>query len=293
MRAGLKFFVVFLLLACVGLLSGCGPWQSSLATAAGGVPGPPANLNGNWLISGSLPSGTTAPPANGVLNFAATLSASNGQITGAGTFSYPCSGLSGSYGFTITGSVGSSEAFTAQASIPQPGVSLNFSGTPPSQSDGVWSGTYTYVNPGCPQTLSGKFTATPLGNLTGTYTGSTSLSPGYGTGTPVSLTVQLTQGGNVTLPSGTTEYSAYALAGAITVTGSTCFHSGALATSTNYQYAVAGNYVNLVFTMDDGSTLDMAGTFTDIAANMISISSGVVSSGPCGFNRIGTLTLQR
>jgi len=296
MRADLKLFVVFSVLACVGVLSGCGPWQSSVETAASGPPGPPANLNGDWLISGSLPSLPSTAQQNGVLNFAATLSVSNSQVTGAGSFSYPCGGLVAAFGFAISGVVDSSGTFTAEVASPslqQDGVSLTFSGTVPSQDGGVWSGTYTYVNPGCPQTLSGSFTSTPLGTLTGTYTGSTSLSPGYGSGTPVSITLQLTQGGNVTLPGGASGYSADTLSGTIAVTGSTCFHSGTIASSNRYQYAVSGNYVDLPFTMDDGSLFDLTGTFTDIAANTISISSGAVSSGACASNRTGTLTLQR
>ncbi len=288
----LKLLVFFPVLVCAGLLSGCGPWQSSPYSVP---PGAPINIDGNWLISGSLPSLSSVPPQNGVLNFAASLSVSNGQVTGAGAFGYLCNGLTSAYGFAISGSVDSSGTFTAQVSLPNPGVSLTFSGTPPSQNDVAWSGTYTYVNPGCPQTLSGKFTSTPLGNLTGTYTGSTSLSlsPGYGSGTPVTITLQLTQGGNITLPSGATEYSAYALTGTMTVTGSTCFHSGTL-TNSSGQVEVAGNWVTLPFTMDDGSVFSLDGNFTDIAANTISISGGRVSqSGACALESLGSLTLQR
>jgi len=169
-----------------------------------------------------------------------------------------------------------------------------FSGTPPGESQSAWTGTYTYINPGCPQTLSGKFTSTPLGNLTGTYTGTTSLSPGYGDGTPVTITLQLTQGGNVTLPSGATGYSAYALSGTMVITGSTCFHSGTLTNSTGYQVEVAGNFVTLPFTMDDGSEFSLDGTFTDIAANTIVVAEGRVSqNGSCALESLGSLTLQR
>ena len=291
MRSGLKLLVVSSVSMCVGLLTGCGAWQYSLYSVP---PGAPVNIDGNWLISGSLPSISSAGPPTGGLNFSASLSVSNGQLTGAGAFNAPCGGLSGVFGFAISGSLGSSGTFTAQASISNPGVSLTFNGTPPSQSDGAWTGTYTYINPGCPQPLTGKFTSTPLGDLTGTYTGSTSLSPGYGSGTPVSITVQLKQGGNVTLPGGGTGYSAYALSGSLSVTGTSCFHSGTLTNSTGAEVEVAGNYVALAFTMDDGSELSLGGTFTDLAANTISISNGRVSpSGACSLESLGTLTLQR
>ena len=230
---------------------------------------------------------------NGGLNFAASLSVSNGQVTGAGALTVPCGDVIGDYGFAISGSVSSSGTFTAQASLGSSSLSLTFSGTPPNQNDDAWSGTYTFVDSGCPQTLSGKFTSTPLGNLTGTYTGSTSLSPGYGSGTPVTITLQLTQGGNITLPSGATEYSAYALSGTMTITGTTCFHSGAL-TNSSGQVEVAGNWVTLPFMMDDGSVFSLDGSFTDIAANTISIPAGRVSQGgACALDSIDTLTLQR
>jgi len=287
----LKLLVLFPVLVCVGLLSGCGPWQYSPYSVAPGAPGPPANLDGNWLITGDLPSSSL--PKSGGLNFAASLSTSNGQVTGAGALTIPCGDLVGIYGFAISGSVSSSGTFTAQASIGASGLSLTFSGTPPSQNDDAWSGTYTFVDSGCPQTLSGKFTSTPLGNLTGTYTGSASLWPGYGSGTPVTITLQLTQGGNITLPGGATEYSAYALSGTMTITGTTCFHSGTL-TNPEGQVEVAGNYVTLPFTMDDGSVFTVGGSFTDLAANTISIADGRVSqSGACALDSLTQLTLQR
>jgi len=290
----LKLLVLFPVLVCSGLLVGCGPWQSSPYSVA---PGPPVNIDGNWLISGDLPSiSSTPPPQNGVLNFSASLSVSNDQVTGLGSFDYSCIGLAGEYGFVISGSVDSAGTFTAQASISQPGVSLSFSGTPPSQANSAWTGTYTYINPGCPQqTLTGKFTSTPLGSLTGTYTGSASLSPEFGgAGTPVTITMQLTQGGDITLPSGATEYSAYALFGTMTITGTTCFHSGTLTNSLGYPPEVAGNFMTLPFAMDDGSVFTLGGGFTDIAANTISDQNARVSqSGACALDSLSPLTLQR
>jgi len=292
-RMQLKLLVFIPALVCAGLLVGCGPWQSSPYSVA---PGPPVNIDGNWLISGDLPSISPAPlPQNGVLNFSASLSVSNGQVTGLGSFNYPCIGLIGQYGFVISGSVDTAGTFTAQASIIQPGVSLTFSGTPPSQASSAWTGTYTYINPGCPPTLTGKFTSTPLGSLTGTYKGSASLSPEFGgTGTPVTITMQLTQGGDITLPSGETEYLAYALFGTVTITGTSCFQSGTLTNALGYPPEVAGNFMTLPFAMDDGSVFTLDGSFTDIAANTISIPSGTVSqSGACALDSIGQLTLQR
>jgi hypothetical protein len=276
-----RYLLSFAVWIGVSLLSGCGPTLDQPFAAA--VP-TPTDINHNWLLTGSLPVlGTTVPGTGEQLNLAVTLSTNGTQLSGFGTYTENCAGLTGAAGFPISGSIDSTGVFTATAGEQNPGVSLSFTGTAPTKSEGTWSGTYTYVNPGCSTPISGKYTATALGTLTGTYTGSTSLAPTYSPliGTPVTITVQLQQGTVVPPPNGTNEYYPYALTGTISVSGASCFHTGTFASVDMYDTDIAGNNFTLVFNMDDGSQYTMGGQFTDIAANTLYFGESRAIGGSC------------
>ncbi|WP_165420209.1 hypothetical protein [Edaphobacter modestus] len=109
--------------------------------------------------------------------------------------------------------------------------------------------------------------------------------PGVKTGLSqqVSAMVRMTlqQGASTTNPlTGEVAYSNAALSGSIQVEGLRCFTSGAISTKSLSE--IDGNRVTLTFDMDDGSTLQMMGSLTDMAATHLSADLFLANGGTCG-----------
>ena len=283
-RSGLACAVVA---ACMSAVSGCGG-GSPAANAT--TPVTPSNLSGNWLIAGSLPSESSAPVTS--LNLAMTFDVNGSNLTAAGFANIPCGSLEASAGFgaLVSGPIAADGSFTAQtpfAASSAPLFQVAIQGTVPKQSGGPWSGTYTLTSSftGCSKTLTGSFTATPIGAVSGTYAGSVTLTQtatgSPPTKTPVTMQVALKQGGTFAPVGSTTAvYSEVVLTGSIKVQGTTCFASGTA--STTVPSAVEGNFVLANFDMDDGSKLQMLGTLLDVGAGKMSVAFVQVSAGGCG-----------
>jgi hypothetical protein len=282
-------FAVFGLL----LLIGCG----------GGSP-PQANLAGNWLIVGPMPTNEFTLTPITALSLAMTFDVTGSNISAFGYANGPCnvaapsmiSAVSASFGVSATGTVGEDGSFTLKTSAGDP-ISLSIQGKAPHTGSGDWSGTYdmTYTLPVgvCSGSSSGTVAATAFPLVSGVYAGSAQTATrGVPTGKPITLQVTLKQSGTVISPTtGLSTHSDILLEGSVQVAGSSCFKSGT--TGVMPLSAVEGDFVIANFMMDDGSTLQLQGTLMDAVEGTIDTDFVRVTGGECaGFYQTTTITRQ-
>lgn len=311
-----------LLLCCAGIcfgLSGCGAGNATNPVSTGPVTNPLAatNLNGNWLLTGSLP--TFPSPITTAPGLSMTFSAADNAVTGTGTALIACGGLSGGgtstgngaaigFGVSALGTVQADGSFKAQTSsgIVEGGTvpSVTVTGTVPKAPQGSWSGTYV-IDPGslngsCSGSQSGTFTATPIQAVSGTFTGTGTLTQGSMQST-FSVTVEVQQGLTVAAADGSSTFNSSLLSGSIQVQGLPCFSSGSIVQPApqppGVEGAVEGSHVIALFRMNDGSQLSLLGSISDQAASQISSPGLAVFPGTCtalqgASLRLGTLAKQ-
>lgn len=264
-------------------MCGCGAPPTSSAP-------PPATPNGtlagNWLLFGQIPGLSASSTSSGMV---AGFSVINNTIIASATLQGTCSNsvaFGATFGGVLTGAIAADGTFTASApALPSPSgaVAFTIQGKVPATAGTPWNGSYTYTdtNTLCPASLSGAFTATHMGDVTGTYSGTGSLAPVFGsaTGTPVTLSMMLQQGATLYGPSGAAGYSNLALNGTVQVSGISCFTKGQ--TSTVLPSVVEGSRVLLEFTMDDGSTMQVLGGILNMGATQLGVQILEVKSGQC------------
>jgi hypothetical protein len=284
----MKISALLSITACgIGLLlCGCG----------GGTPVAPAvsPLAGNWLIVGPMPTNQLQiPPQPSGLRLAMTFDVSGGKYVVAGGFgSNYCNGVQSGFEFgsVVAGTLSADGSFSLATPANYPLETISINGTAPRASGEPWSGSYAVSlgghAPACDTNLSGTFTATSFPLVSGVYvgTGSTFAGPnGVPPATSITFQVTLKQGGTVTNPgngAASTFFSNAVLTGSIKVQGSPCFSSGV--TSATPRSGVLGNTVDANFLMDDGSTLSLVGSLTDITEGHIATNIVLVSGGNCG-----------
>ncbi len=285
----LTFFGMAFAVLCS--LVGCGGG----APSAGAVTAPkPANLAGNWLLLGSLPSAHFAQSAPSA---SVSFDVNGTGMTGAGLLELPCTSGSGSvsvgFGADLTGAVASDGTFTIASPVSTGAATLlglTLSGTAPSGAAGSWQGTYSVSgSPAlCAIAGSGVFTATSIGDVSGSYAGS---GTGFffaqgnmqGTATQVSLGLSLQQGGTLYgLGETLAPYSRLALNGTIAVGGISCFSKGT--TSKSADSLVEGSQFVAGFDMDDGSRVFVVGEVLLPDASQVSLVGLSVQGGNCDGN---------
>jgi hypothetical protein len=269
------------------LLCGCGSSAKPTPVAPAGNA-----LAGNWLLVGPM-------PTNGLVlgtgfRLALTFDVNGSNVTAAGFGNDSCGNAESSFGFgnLATGTIAADGSFVLQTPANFPEGTMSIQGTVPKASDSSWTGSYLIsfdapiVPPTCDKSLTGTFTATPFPPVSGVYvgTGSTeTFANGKSTTTPVTFQVSLQQGGMLTnLVNGATSplFSNLVLTGSIHVQGSPCFSSGA--TAVTPASSVEGNMVHAAFLMDDGSTLNLLGSLTDVTEGHIATNLPLVTGGKCG-----------
>ncbi len=257
------------------------------------APAQPANVAGNWLLLGSLPSAVTRNPAP---NAAVSFDVKGGQITGAGTFDFPCTSGSGSVGFgfgaVLAGVVASDGSFTLASPDTADvlsGPRIRLSGSVPKVAGEAWQGIYSATSASgstapCTVESTGTFVATAIADLTGTYAGKGSgyFFPGGnapGNSEPLALTLTLEQGG--TLYGGPTPVlnTRLALGGSINVAGIPCFSKGV--DSPNKESFSQGTEFSAAFVMDDNSTLSLVGDVLALDASELAILGATIDGGKC------------
>jgi len=277
------------------LLAGCG---STPVTTTGPTP-VPATLNGNWLLTGSLPFADPlgSGPPNSTFGLAMTFAVQGNQLVAADTVNMLCGAfVSSGSGGVVTGTIASDGSFTAQtaAGTPLTLSTLQIKGTVPAAGATSWPGTYSFTttNPSCPFTMTGLFTAVRIADVTGTYNGSTTLNPSTGatftTPQPVTVSFTLQQGAVLT---GSSQIDPEVLTGAVQVKGSSCFSSGTA--SSIAPGGVLGNEFITIFTMDDGSTVNLLADVENAQSTKASIRNLSGGGGKCGFFFTGPFEIVR
>jgi hypothetical protein len=263
-------------LSLVVALTGCGTGNFEVPAA------PPlaSALNGNWLITGTLPFADTLHPAgNTSFGLAMTFSVVGNQVVASEATNLPCgtSVRGGADGGVVMGTVATDGTFTLASitNLTSPISTVLVRGTAPRSGGSSWSGTYQYTNTtaNCAAIYSGPVMATRIGDLSSTYAGATPLmvTPAGSILTsilPASVSISFQQG--QTLP-GTTQLDAGLLAGTIKIQGIPCFVNGtASATASS---VVQGISFSTIFTMDDGTKLNVFGLIEDSASTKLLVAS--------------------
>jgi hypothetical protein len=221
-----------------------------------------------------------------------TFDVAGDQVIAGGFGSNYCDNIQSGFEFgdVAAGILATDGSFTATPAN-SPLETISIKGTAPQRSGEPWSGSYTVSlggahTPACDANLSGTFTAMSFPLVSGVYvgTGSTLVGQnGFPKAVPVTLLVTLQQGGTVTNPgngAASNYFSNALLTGNIKVQGSPCFSSGA--TQSTPASTVIGNMVSARFLMDDGSTLSLIGSLTDITEGHIATNFVLVTGGNCG-----------
>ena len=229
------------LISAALFLSGCG---SSGSSGSASTPPPTyPTLTGDWAL--------TATSQVSKLNYqlGAYITNANGSVSGiihllnSGCFT-PTQDI------PITGTVSSSGVVSATSTAVSSQV-ITLSGTVTSET--LTAGKYAIVG-GCGNGDTGTITGYIAPAYSNTYSG-TFLSI---SGLSISTTV-------TTLQSGPDADGFYHVSGSVTFGGSPCFASGTIANST-----IAGEYMEVIITANDGSTVTFGGYITDSTGRTIS-----------------------
>ena len=262
------------LVAC--LFAGCG--STVIPSRA-----PESPLAGNWLVVGSLAGlapgalGTTAPGFNLALN----LQVNGSQITANLSDSYNCVNAGGAAGGRVgITQIAADGTFTLQSPGQLSTITFQLQGVAPQKAGETWSGTYTAndTNPGCSPS-SGTFTAVPIQPVTGIFTGKGPLGSVGSSGSPITLTATLKQGGAVpdSPPTNGEINSQNVLSGSLAVQGTPCFTSGTIGATS----LVLGSMIHARVAMNDGSTVVLSGYIEDAATTRIGPVGFLVEGGQC------------
>lgn len=253
-----------------------------------------AVVGANWRLigAGSAPIGIPSGPYIGL-----ALGVSGNKLYASGVDLVPCSQGSTAIGAGIGAStqITSDGTFTLNnSSIPQDSIQYSIQGKVPQAGSSTWQGTYTLSNSGstnCTFNNSGSFTATAYPPFQGTYSGAID-SQGLGTG--VSLSLNVSQGAPIVSATGPHTMPSFRLplTGTVSVSGSACFTSGAIASESNS--GVGGDQFMIFASMSDGSTAEIRGWFSDQTEKTLQPFSIFVHNGQCdGDFGNGTLTMQQ
>ncbi len=282
---------------CCASLAACAGGGSPPATVAAVTP--PATLTGNWSVAGAR-----TPARYPILS--TSLFVNGTQITGQMSLALQCLSTPPYYGLgtsslPISGQIANDGTFQATGSIsgnsttlPTLQVTMN-GGSPSAAAPAVWTGSFTvaatFPSGPCTYSDTATFSAVPIPAVSGTYSGAMSSFPfsnGFGANGAISLTIS--QGAPILVPRGNTSVYQIPLTAAATVTGSSCFTSGATSASLLSSF-IGGDSFNLVLGMNDGSQLVLGGNFTDLSESMLSVNA-IAIGGNCD-NAFAVTTLSR
>jgi hypothetical protein len=200
---------------------------------------------------------------------------------------------------SLSGPIASDGTFVLSNSAqPLDSIQIAIEGKIPADGATTWAGSYKVVNAtpptGCLFNYSSDFVATAYTPLNGTYSGKIT-GPKLGSG--ITVITQISQGELASgrlLPTSPLIYY-FPLSATITVGGSPTIKSGSTAEGslTALSSSIRGNAFTLNFIMNDGSTVDLEGWFTDASESTLQVSLapnfGKSSLGP---SDICTLTRQ-
>jgi hypothetical protein len=265
------------------LLIGCG---------GGRAPAVPVEspLAGNWLIVGPMPIPIDEFEFRYGFRFALTVDVLDNHVFAAGFGNSACGNFAGSFALpsAATGTIATDGTFSLQTPA-ESSIALSLQGTVPKGNNVPWPGNYTISfsppigasGQGCDSPLTGEFTAISFPLVNGIYAGTGTAVNFNGVLGTTSISVQmiLHQGKMTTdSTSGKRVFDNVRLTGNIRVQGSACFSSGVMDSLSGVQ----GNEVWAQSTMDDGSTVTVAGTLTDPSETSITPYLLMLQGGKCG-----------
>jgi hypothetical protein len=267
------------------ILAGCGSGASIVTPPAAGTA---STLAGNWLLYGALPNAFFGGTQSG---FGISFDATGNNLSATASINTTCSNSSSGFGLTVgaggmMGTVASDGSFTASSGTTSSGQNpafpvLTVAGKAPPTAGTPWSGTYTLTSNSttCPVNQSGPFSATPVQDINGTYTGTGTLST-FLSAIPVTMSLTLSQGAPLYPPGAPASGSSrLGIAGSIQIQGFSCFSKGTMSTTTSSE--VYGGPFSITFLMDDGSSMMVLGSIGDTAASQLNINLLRVSGGSC------------
>jgi hypothetical protein len=281
----MKIWALLSFTACgIGLfLSGCGGGSAPVAP-------PVSPLAGNWLIVGPMPIPTDEFEFRYGFRFALTVDVLDNHVFAAGFGNSSCGNFAGSFALpsAATGTIATDGTFSLLTPA-ESSITLSLQGTVPKGNNVPWPGNYTISfspqigasGQGCDSPLTGEFTAISFPLFNGIYAGTgtpVNFNTVSGT-TSISAQMLLHQGMMTTdSTSGKQVFDNVRLTGNIRVQGSACFSSGVMDSLSGVQ----GNEVWAQSTMDDGSTVTVAGTLTDPSETSITPYLLMLQGGKCG-----------
>lgn len=289
---------VFILALCLLLslfLASCGGILNFSSTS-----NPNSTLEGNWHLigEGSLIFGDQQFP---LLTLA--LFVDGTTVYGSGDVGLNCAQPGTSWGgsLEVVGQIAADGTFSLASSSPLDSIQVAIQGKAPTQGATTWNGSYILSNGttgfGCTINQSGTFTATQYPQFKGTYAGTIPIASLSASGRRVNsdwnFTLQVTQDPVTTIPrrAPLPPIFYFPLTSTISVSGSPCFTSGTI--SSNWVNDIAGDSFNLSYTMNDGSTLQLSGTFSDQTESKMELEIVSVIGGSCNDDfGSGTLALQ-
>lgn len=271
-------------LCFVLLLNGCGSGATPTQAAA---PSPvPAYLNGNWLLTGTLPLTTVAGnPLNTSFGAAVTISVIDNNLIATFDRNDACfngNGVASGPIGVISGAVASDGTFSMITTSTILSDSATVTGTLPATIASSWTGHLDLTDHTtlCAINRTQNFTAVRIADVTGTYGGTATLNGALG-GTlqppqNAFFTFTLQQGN--TAP-GTPAFDAALVSGSVAVQGTTCFVTGTLPLPVANPggirvpiSSVQGSEIELQATMNDGSTVSLIGHLMDTPSSRIYVS---------------------
>jgi hypothetical protein len=273
-------------------------------TGCGGLPvstsAPPAssyaNLDGNWLLTGQLPFaglGSSGIITNTQFGVAGTFSVVGSTVVAALSANLPCGAFTASDALGVmTGTVASDGSFTLQNANTVSVGTVTLSGTVPSSATSSWSGNLavSLAGAGCPGIGQTSFTAVKIADVTGTYSGSSTITFANATPSAQVLSFQIALQQGAALTASGTDFPEV-LTGTVKVQGSPCFSSGTIVAPTGG--GVLGSKVVINATMNDGSVLTSVGDILDTGAMQIEMSNLIGSGGSCGLFSTQAFTLSK
>jgi hypothetical protein len=274
------------MVALCALLQGCAGPGSTPPVASVPAASHATNLTGGWLLVGSMPT-YFVPTANTATNVAASFTVSGTSIVGSANVQSVCS-AGGAFGYgyvgVLSGKVNEDGTFSAGFSSAQiPVQTLTIAGMVPANPNEGWAGTMKYNiasgNGQCAASFNNSFTAVPFPSVAGSFSGSGELTYGYvasgvspAPGTPYSMSVSLAQNG---------AGAESAITGTIKLSGFSCFTSGTIDAGLS---DVESNLLNLNFTMNDGASVQLAGSVNNTIGTQLAVSGIYVRGDSCAGN---------
>jgi hypothetical protein len=217
-----------------------------------------ASLSGNWHLAGSW-----KPTTNGT-RLILSLGVNGDKVFGQGHLQIHCPGYGTGLGFSVHGQIAPDGTFVlADSDDPKAVKEISISGKVPDPGLGQWSGNFRLGHSAgkCPTSVSSDFVATPLPPLKGIYSG----TPVLRDRSSVTVTVDINQGELVTFESEPGHVDGEVpLNATMTVNGSIYPSETLTADASHYSSSrMEGDEFLLVFPLDGGAKIMLAGSYTD------------------------------